>query len=86
MALPTPPGLADLAPGQKTLIYDLPGHHDWDGVSCADHGGRLMVRRGGQDVPTNDVGFQPNCDACVATVKNTLEYMFARYQAEQRSE
>jgi hypothetical protein len=83
---PLPPGLADIADGAKSLIYDLPGHHDWDGISCPTHGGRQMVRQGTKDVPPANVGFQRTCDACVATVKATLEYMLARYADVARSQ
>lgn len=84
MALPTPPTLASLVDGQKQLIYDLPGHHDWDGLGCSFHRGRVMIRQGNSDVQTPDAGYQTGCDACVATTRATLDYMNQLYLEAQR--
>ena len=87
MAVPElPPQLANIAAGAKTLVYDLPGHHEWDGIACAFHSGQQMTRQDDQDVASPDVGFQPDCEACVRTVTATIEYMHARYADVMRSQ
>lgn len=88
--LPTPPDVASIRKGGKALNYKLPGHNDWEPISCQFHAG--LIATGGTGEPGSpltfpaNVGFQPDCDACVATAHNTLEYMLARYQDAVRSQ
>lgn len=80
MAISPPPTLADLVDGQKVLIYDIPGHHEWEGLGCEFHRGRFKISaEGNPDAYAPDTGLQVDCPSCIRTTQNTLDYMQQKY-------